>query len=342
MPIANELEMYNNVKGSALFFRSQMFYHLVQVFAPPYDANTAMQDPGIALKLRGDINERVTRASVQETYDKILSDLKEASAMLPSSASVKTRPTKPAAFALLARTYLTMHRYEDAYRYADSCLKLFNTLMDFNDSGQVDLISSPGIRNEYNSEMILFTKMINNPTEFFMNNQHVLRVDSNLYSSYHADDLRRLVFFMDAWDSGKVFKGSYDRGYRTLFAGIAADEIFLIRAECSARLGNISGAMADLNALMFKRWKTGSFVPFSASTANEALNLVLTERRKELVFRSLRWTDLRRLNKEGANITLTRVLNGQTYTLPPNDKRYTFLIPHDVMSFNPSWQQNPR
>jgi hypothetical protein len=78
--------------------------------------------------------------------------------------------------------------------------------------------------------------------------------------------------------------------------------------------------------------KTGFFVPFTANNTSEALNLVLQERRKETPFRGLRWIDLRRLNNEGANITLTRKVKGQVYTLPPNDPRYVLPIPPDVIN----------
>jgi hypothetical protein len=61
-----------------------------------------------------------------------------------------------------------------------------------------------------------------------------------------------------------------------------------------------------------------------------------------LLFRGLRWTDLRRLQKDGYTPVLTRVLNGTAYTLQPGDNRYTWPIPPDVISFNPSMPQNPR
>jgi hypothetical protein len=122
---------------------------------------------------------------------------------------------------------------------------------------------------------------------------------------------------------------------------LATDEVYLIRAECFARAGDVVDALKDLNTLMAKRIKSAFFVPFIASTGTDALKLILTERRKELVMRGLRWTDLRRLNKEGYNIALTRVINGQTYTLLPNDPRYILPIPDDVIVFT-GMQQNIR
>jgi hypothetical protein len=98
-----------------------------------------------------------------------------------------------------------------------------------------------------------------------------------------------------------------------------------------------------LNYLLSKRYRTVPvFTPLTAATAEEALQIVLRERRKELVGRGLRWYDLRRLNKDPRFAqTLTRVVNGQTYILPPNDPRYTHLIPFEVIALT-GMQQNQR
>ena len=82
------------------------------------------------------------------------------------------------------------------------------------------------------------------------------------------------------------------------------------------------------------------FNPYTASSAQSALALILTERRKELIFRNLRWMDIKRLNKEGANIWLKRIVAGQTYTLPANDNRFALALPSDIISMT-GMPQNP-
>lgn len=99
--------------------------------------------------------------------------------------------------------------------------------------------------------------------------------------------------------------------------------------------------MGYLNNLLAKRWKTGTFVPITASSQTDALNIISRERRKELLIRGVRWSDLKRYNRDGANITLTRTVNGQTYTLPPNDLRYAIAIPEDIITLT-GMPQNPR
>jgi hypothetical protein len=158
-------------------------------------------------------------------------------------------------------------------------------------------------------------------------------VDSNLYRSYANNDLRKYVFYTNS--NVPNIRSSYN-GSIYPFSGLATDEVYLIRAECSARAGNTGAALADLDTLLAHRWFTGTFVPYNAGlmTPAQALDTILVERRKELAFRGLRWTDLRRLNKEGANIELTRGPGYMSIPLGPNDPRYVLPIPPDVISLS--------
>ncbi|MEJ7778953.1 MAG: RagB/SusD family nutrient uptake outer membrane protein, partial [Daejeonella sp.] len=73
--------------------------------------------------------------------------------------------------------------------------------------------------------------------------------------------------------------------------------------------------------------------PFIAASSDDALKMVLQERRKELLMRNRRFNDLRRLNKDSRfAITLKRILGANTHELPPNDKRYVFPIPETVIA----------
>jgi len=91
---------------------------------------------------------------------------------------------------------------------------------------------------------------------------------------------------------------------------------------------------------MVTRWRKNRFQPFTAASTGEALALVLKERRKELLFRGLRWMDIKRLNKEGAGINITRVVNGMRYTLEPGDPRFALPLPADVIDAS-GMPQNP-
>lgn len=321
-------KQWKNTKGSALFFRAYAFYNLAQLFSPVYNESTAGNDLGVPLRLRTNIEDVVPRSSVRETYQRIITDLSEATQLLEDAfyQNNRNRPSKMAAYALMARVYLSMGKYDKAGLYADSCLQRYNTLVDYN---TLNTSSSRPFDRSF-GEVLLQSRLLSSTGLFKASAFIYCIIDTNLYRSYDDNDLRKILFYQTNPDGLPILKFSYN-GSALAFSGLATDEMHLIRAECYAREGKKDEALADLNKLLQMRWKTGSFTDLTASTAEEALSLILAERRKELPFRGLRWTDLRRLNKEGANITLTRELNGNTYTLFPNSPLYTLPIPLDVI-----------
>lgn len=324
---ANEKE-WNEIKGNALFLRAYAFFNIAQVFATVYDAATANQDLGIPLRLNTNIKEVSTRASVAASYDQIIRDLTEALSLLsdPVPSYYRNRPIKTAVLAMLARVFVSMREYDEALLYADQCLKLYDRLIDYN----TENITSDQPFTRWNDET-LYQSILSNASVLtgIMLGDGI--VDSILFRSYSVNDLRRIAFFGTNTDNQPIPKGNYS-GTVLPFTGLATDEVYLIRSECYARKGSVELALNDLNELLVHRWKAGTFIPFTAGSATEALQLILTERRKELPFRGVRWSDLRRLNKEGANITLKRKFNDSEYILLPGDKKYVLPIPEDVIN----------
>lgn len=327
-----EKAAWNNVKGQALFVRAKSFLQAAWLWAPAYDEASADTDGGIVLRQTTDFNQPSVRATVRQTYRQILDDLKEAVLLLPATPAHPMRASKPGAYGLLARTFLSMRQYDKAGLYADTALQLKNTLLDYNTLNAA--VSFPFL--PFNAEDIFHSAQ---STPYLTFNP-VAKIDSTLYNSYEAADLRKELFFKNNSGGSFVFRGSYDGG-PNLYSGLTTAELYLIRAEAAARAGSSTAALADINKLLEKRYKTGTFVPYTMATAGDVLQLVLSERRKELVMRGLRWMDLKRLNREGAGITLQRVINGQTYTLTPNDPRYALPIPEDVIEIT-GIPQNPR
>jgi len=350
--ITDSAAEWNALEGSALFCRAFAFYNLAQLFAPVYDSGTAKTDPGIPLRTSSSIDTLSARSTLQATYDQILSDLNQAEAFLPGGSAGRTlnRPVKACAQALLARVYLSMRNYSMAQASADKALVTYPQLMDYN-----DLSLTPVPISTFNPETLYQASFLGAPSLFtYFTALSALYsttwIDTGLLRSYDTSDLRLAIFFRTRnHDTTLYLRGGYS-GSLYPFGGLATDELLLISAEGAARAGDAAAAMAKVNILLGKRWKKGTFSGYPVTTAPAALDTVLLERRKELAFRGLRWTDLRRLNKEGANITLQRILvdtsNGQVnslkFTLAPNSLNYTLPIPPDVISLNAAIQQNSR
>jgi tetratricopeptide (TPR) repeat protein len=324
------------LRASALFYRAVAFYHLAQIYTKPYDPATAGQDPGIPLPLVADVNQRPGRGTVQQVYDQIINDLLSSISLLPETAEFKSRPAVPAALAFLARVYLTMGDYAKAQTYATRCLDKKSALLDYNSYNAASSTPFPTALPNGNDEVLFYSSCL----LYAFNYSGVTGINPEVIRSYAPNDLRKDLFFRNTTTAYAGLKNNYGAPAGT-FGGIATNEVYLIRAECRARNGDNPGALADLNTLLVKRFKTGTFVPV---TGTDVLKTILAERRKELFSNVgiLRWVDLRRLNREpDFAVTLQRVLNGVTYTLPPNDKRYVYPLPPNEIANN-DLQQNER
>lgn len=332
----------DNLRGSALFMRSYALWHLAQLYIQPYSAAT-LQAPGLPVHQKSDINDVPGRGTVKETYDHIVSNLREAAGLLNITSSISSRPNKAAAYAMLARVYLSMEDYPNALIAADSALVLKNDLLDYNTADLNTL--TPFVR--FNKEVIFHSvKSREDALDPGYGEGNSAIIAPELINAYAENDLRRSIFFKENLSEIDYttplgtyrFSGNYEPSVSSAqFNGLSVDEMYLIRAEAYARANNATDAMSDINTLLRSRWKTGTYADQTATNATAALEIVLQERRKQLVMRGLRWTDLRRLK----NKALTRIVDGTTYTLPAGDSRYTLLIPQEVIT-NSQLLQNVR
>ena len=331
---------YNNVKGNALFNRAFAFYNLAQVFAAPYNPATANKLPGIPLRLVSDLKATYPRGTVQQTYDHIIADLQASLLLLPDKVNYKNRACKAAVYALLARVYLSMGDYANAELYADRTLKVRNELLDYSTiKGNATDRLMPSALPNGNAEVILYKGALNYA---FPGSSSAASVVSPLYNLYSSDDLRKSLFFRDRGNGVLTWRGTYGGTVNVvLFTGLATDELYLIRSECAARRGDLAFALSDLNTLLVTRFAKGKYVPYSGTDKELVLKIILTERRKELIARGLRWTDLRRLNFDSRfALELKRVVSGVEYTLLPNSTKYTFRIPDNEVGKD-GIEQNP-
>lgn len=346
-----DLVTLNTLKGSALFYRAYALWNVAQLYAKPYTASTAAQDPGIPLVRSTDLNDMVGRSTVQQTYDQIVQDLRDAVSLLPATSSIVTRPNKAAAYAMLARTYLSMESYSSAFNSADAALNLNglkDKLLNYND---IPGGSFTPFYPRFNQEVIFHSVI--NPSPALAPHPTKTLINADLVASYDDNDLRKSLFFRTLGGGNYFFTGNYEGGFLTsdFFNGLAVDELYLIRSECYARANQLTQAMNDLNKLLITRWNdNGGSTPYQNLTAgnvDQALDIILKERRKELVMRAQRWTDLRRLNKDPRfkKDLVRKILIGSTETtigtLPANDLRYVLLIPDEVIN-NSGIAQNAR
>lgn len=312
--------------AAARFYRAFAHFSLAQQFAPPYIPGSS-GNMGIPLRKNADINADSKRVSIGEVYDFIFDDLEISRTFLPEKPDIPTRASKWAAEALLSRIYLSIQNYEKAFEHSSNALVIDSKLLDYN---ELDLALRYGFPR-FNSEVIhhnhMFSGRFNRDTEAFVNPE--------LYQMYDSLDIRKYVLFRPASTPGMYnVVGKYS-GEITLYGGLATDEVSLDLAESAARLGRDEIALVELNRLLKNRYVSGRYNLVDKVDGNELIQIILNERRKELVFRGIRWLDLRRLNQDpDFALTLNRKWNGLDNELHPNAAAYTFPIPPREVTLN--------
>ncbi|HBI86772.1 MAG TPA: hypothetical protein DDY75_02600 [Sphingobacterium sp.] len=319
----------NNIKGQALFHRAFMHFILLQIYAAPFNQKGNNNVPGIPIKLSSDINDKTKRSTVGECYRSVIQDLEEAAGLLPNELGIVTRPNKISAHAALSRVYMAMEDYGNAKKYAELVLTRYDKLMDLNTMSVDASFPYPAM----NAETLFFA--YSNGTTMFGGSRGSYVTD-DLLSMYDTHDLRFRANYKKGTDGRYTFKGHYvGSGTYLFFVGLTTSEVLLNAAESNTRLGNATLAKQQLNELLQNRIEKQFFVPITESNIEALLKTVIRERRKELVRRGLRWSDLRRLNKDERfkkEIVRKVTIDGkiQEFSLKPISKDYIFNIPAEV------------
>lgn len=344
--VGNDEVLRKKAKGEALAQRAYSYLLLVNSYARHYNPSSADKDPGVPLYLLPDINDAKPRASVQAVYDQIVKDLTDAIPLLPPTVTVNMHPGAAGAQGLLAKTYLYMGKYDLAKNAADAALGISNFLYDFNGidfmPGMPKWLGTVGFVNRsLDNREAIWHKQASNPLTYvigvYMTPEHV--------ALYETGDRRLYLSVVEGAPFGNNKYGPNiwpkERNYK---AGIYTPELYLIRAECNARLNHPELAMDDVNTLRKKRINTADYADLPRNKTDlEALTIVLNERRKELFTEVWRWFDLKRLNLDTRfRKDLSRTWGTETITLKPDDNNYVFPIPKKVILLNKLLEQNPR
>lgn len=336
-------EHKKQVRAEALVGRAFEYLTLVNAYAKHYDPSTAATDPGVPLMLDENINKTgLQRASVQEVYDQIKIDLDEASLNLPEKPVLNAfRASKPVGYGMLARMYLYMGDYKKALENAKISLKHNSTLLSLLPYKVLDpeqWIGRLDVPARADNPENIYIRLA--PWVFGMTTK--IYGSEDLMALFDKEKDQRYLLYFTRYIGG--IECDYDLWAPYLYANMAmaTPEIYLIAAECEARIGSKDKAMEYINTLRDNRIFDN--VALSASDNKEALKLVFEERRRELTMLGCtRLIDLKRLNREPEFVkTIVHEVNGVQYILKPDDPKYIFPIPPTVLRFNPDMIPNIR
>ncbi|MCG8308070.1 MAG: RagB/SusD family nutrient uptake outer membrane protein [Cytophagales bacterium] len=355
-----EQELVDRAVGEAKFLRAMSYFTLVNMFG------------GLPLRTEPTTdfdNASIPRSSEADIYDRIIMDLTDASNILPESYDGGPfneigRATKYAALALLGKVQLQNGNPSAASTALQSVIGKYSLLADYS------AIHAAG--NDNTAESI-FEVSFNpsNQTGLGMNNAFIpASVASELgivaggtallptfptmdiTTIYEDGDLRADVSFT-AYTGGNA--PYYISKYMDLdAAGDGSDinmvvlryaDVLLMKAEAD---GESAASYELINQVRRRAFGQDPSTPdpgidIDASTPGTFIEKVMLERRRELVFESQRWLDLRRLpESEALNIINSHMSDEYTDVPTVDAKRLIYPIPQQEIDVSGGIvEQNP-
>lgn len=346
-----------SIRSMALFGRAWINFMLINLFAKPYDETTAATDLGWPIVKDADVNANTfKRATVKEFYTFIIDDLNAAMTDIPNSLTHRYRPSKAAVEGLLGKVYVFMGKFDLALPHLNNALDGLSaasipaSLDDYNTAFGVngrylpiDPYYGPNYPTPESNPEILLARQASNNYGFFGE----VVVGPKTLGLYTSTD-QRLKFFNNSTLGGITLPPNFKLRYGppSIQHGVLVPDLYLLRAECRARLNDLGGAKSDVEALRAKR--INSLVDVAVPTAiasnqQELVKFILDERIREFAAMGHRWFDMRRLSvdpiykntvdytHELYNSNGTAVLS--TYPLRP--ERLTLKIPRYLLDPNP-------
>ncbi len=293
---ADDEEGYRRVKGEAHFLRGFYYFVLVNLYAKPYVRESAQQEPGIPLKLTEYVEDNYySRASVEEVYQSIVSDLKRAADCLKGIEQPSLyRANVTATHALLGRIYLYMTEWELALEQCDEALKGNYGFMNLNTA-----LSNVSFVNSESPEVIfsMGKSILQNSLMIYSDyDERAYIASSDLMEMYDKNDLRLRFAFKEhplAAVMGCDKLKEEDTKTVSDHFSIRLPEVYLNKAEACAMLDKGTDAVAALKLLRQNRFENGEVGDVNKQ-GEDLVNLIRDERRRELCFEGHRWFDLRR------------------------------------------------
>ena len=291
----------STIEGEALLIRALMHFELVRFYALPWGATANNDHLGVIIATKAVKNEKDAsvskpRSTVAQVYAAIISDIDAALNKLPSDNGV--RLDRFAAFAIKARVLMQQGLYNQALSSAHQVIT----------SGKYKMNPSVSVVfDNKNSAESIFEIQQNDQNNAGQTNDGMatfyaslaggigrgdVRVSSTYLGLYPAGDFRRTEWYyvgVGARPGGN--NCSKWKSFSQNLPIIRIAEMYLVRAECNARLGTSVGATPESDLAQIRNPLRTNLPVIS----NPSLSDILQERYLELGFEGARIHDVKRL-----------------------------------------------
>lgn len=371
--ITKSTEAYGKeIIAQATVARAWGYFTAALAYGPVYKPNGDNSTKVLPYRTKSSITASMEDLStLQEIYDRVLSDIHSSLPYIPEQTASNTRFGKVQTYAFLAYYHLFTCKYDSVAYYANKSLEqaaanaggmenLFYDMNKFSWARAELVLEDPDNRE---GSRINTTEGEDAVTSTWMREIALYRQSANISGYKNAypseeykalfdteTDLRSEYFIFEnvgfkgtlagtTYDDDRQVQAYQDKIART--SGYTYPEILLMRAEGYARTGKTAEALADLNYLRKFRHKTGT-PDLTLSGADEIMNEIANERRREIHIGSYkRFADLKRYTNDAgkpwSKSEISHTVQGTTYKASIDSEYFVLPISNEVLRWNEHW-----
>jgi hypothetical protein len=355
-----EWSQYEQICGEAYFARALAYSELIKLYCKSYESpEQAESDLGVVIVTKYNTDEPMVRASLAESYDRVIADLDMAAKLMDIDENNvggniynATYFNEYTAYALRARVALYMKDYEAAIDYSSRVIDSGHYLLSAANQEYTSGMSYFGYMWQYDEATEIIWKVAFTPNSYggalgsiFFNYDYVsLKPDyvpsEWILGLYDVDDLRYGNYFYTyttghshalTWPLLVKYFGNqnfYNQQilHTSMPKPLRLAEQYLIRAEAYAATQNYAAAGNDIATLRAARYSSyGSSVAMTEATA---MTIIEQERIKELYMEGFRLMDLKRWHKGFERKPQTESLeHGSSLKVEADDPLFVWPIP---------------
>jgi hypothetical protein len=324
--------------GEMLFIRALLYFNLVRLYGDVPLTTAETTNPNLYFG-NG-------RTPVNDVYQQIINDLKEAINNLPVTAAQQGRVIKTAAQTLLGKVYLTQHSYTSAKEQIDAVIAAnvhalvpIETLFDLNNESNKEIIFSVQFASGVNGNTEGSTMYQQYSPSGTVNGAKGHNLPTKeLYNLYLPTDKRKTVYLGITANgvpfNNKLKKPATIADGASDFVVLRYADVLLMKAEIENNLDNIGAVAEPLNLV---RARAG-LLNTTATTKVQLAAAIDQERRLELIGEGQRWFDL--LRTDNAISVMNSWFEGQNIPITISDKNLKLPIPQSQINTDPSIKPN--
>jgi starch-binding outer membrane protein, SusD/RagB family len=333
-----DTQVANRIKGEAHFMRGYAYYWMNLVLGGV---------PLVTTEITAVESLTLPRSTESETWSQVVNDFQQAAELLPTTPSMFGRFDQYDAKSFLARAYLQQQKWSDAVGV------LNDIYQNSGHSLQPDWRDMWNLQGQKNSPELMLTSIW---SDFIPNNdfaQQYLKIDGDnttqgvffykpgLYESFDEIDIRREASVGRTplgFDQNRKYQfGKVLNNWTMDVVVIRFTDVVLMYAEA---LAMASGSVPNesLNLLNQTRVRAGlpALSMSDVPTLDTFIEELLLERRREFIFESTRFADLKRHGKLIEKLSIIGYNFDQTYSLLPIPQGEIDKMP-DVLTQNPGY-----